>query len=217
MRRLWVVVGCLVAMGIATGAGAANPSLLGPTGLLLTPTADTLGTLEFNLGATLINVDEDTNITALYGNVCVFPRLEIGATLLDADGSDAETFLNVKYRIIGLPGELTLAAGVFDVTDEIDQSVYAVLSHDIGAGIIKPKGIISRPRIHIGLGGGRYDGLFGGLSFQSGDKTEVIAEYDSDNINLGLRYSPVSKLALTAAALDGFNDFGFGASVNSPW
>jgi hypothetical protein len=190
---------------------------LGPTGLLLVPTADTLGTLEFNLGASALLIDEAPDVTAVYGNVCVLPRLEIGATLLDPEFSDSETVLNAKYRIMGLPGEVTIAAGVFDVTDEVDQSIYAVLSHDLGAGIIKPKGIISNPRVHVGIGGGQFDGLFGGVSLQVGQKTDVIAEYDTDDINLGLKYALLPKVNVTAAAIGGFDEVALGASIANPW
>jgi hypothetical protein len=116
-----------------------------------------------------------------------------------------------------MPGKITLAVGAFDLTDQIDRSVYAVVSHDLGAGILSPKGQFTKPQLHVGVGGGRLDGLFGGVSVTVGGKADVMAEYDSENLNLGVRWPLIPKVAVTAAALDGLDDLALGISLKSPW
>jgi hypothetical protein len=71
--------------------------------------------------------------------------------------------------------------------------------------------------VHVGLGSGQLDGLFGGVSARIGDRVSVMAEYDGNQINLGARLPIARNVEVTAAALDGLSDFGVGVSVGSPW
>jgi hypothetical protein len=104
-----------------------------------------------------------------------------------------------------------------DLTGQIDRSVYLVASHDLGAGIVSPKGRLTKPQVHVGVGGGRFDGIFGGVSVTLGGKADVMAEYDGENVNLGVRWPLIPRVAVTAAALDGLDDLALGISLKSPW
>ena len=216
MRRfcLWVAVLMLV---VSTSVAWGSPSLLGPTGLLRVPTADALGMLQWNAGASNIWASGGPNESNLYANVGLLPRLEVGACRNEFEDLESETLLNAKYAFLKLPGEIALAGGVIDLTDQIDRSAYAVVSHELGAGVISPHGQFTMPRLHVGVGGGRFDGLFGGVSVVVGTKADVMAEYDGEDFNLGVRLPLIPKVELTAAAMNSFDDFGLGVAARSPW
>ena len=215
--RRFLVVLALVSL-IAGGASAwADTSLVGPTGLLRIPTADTLGMLQWNAGATQVWAGSGPDESYVYANIGLLPKLEIGATRLEFEDSEAETILNAKYRFLGLPGQITLAAGIIDITDQIDQSAYAVVSHELGAGLVSPQGQFTMPVLHVGIGSGSFDGLFGGLSVTVGGKADVMAEYDGQEFNFGARFPLIPKVSVTAATLDGLDDFSLGVSAHSPW
>jgi hypothetical protein len=71
--------------------------------------------------------------------------------------------------------------------------------------------------LHVGVGGGQFDGLFGGVSVVVGGKADVMAEYDGEDFNLGVRWPVLPKVSLTAGTLRSFDDFALEASVSSPW
>ena len=216
MRRLLLGVAVLALMAVAAVASA-DPSLIGPTGLVTVPTADTLGLLQWNVGASNAWTDSGPDESVIYANLGLLPRLEVGFARLEPEDADAETVLNAKFRVISLPGKVSLAVGAIDLTDQIDQSVYAVVSHDLGAGIVSPKGQFTKPRLHVGVGGGQFDGIFGGVSVTVGGKADVMAEYDGDDVNVGVRWPIIPKVLVTAAALDGFSDLALGLCLKSPW
>jgi hypothetical protein len=203
-------------MAVAAVA-AADPSLIGPTGLVTVPTADTLGLLQWNVGASNAWTDSGPDESAIYANLGLLPRLEVGFARLEPEDADAETVLNAKFRVISLPGKVSLAVGAIDLTDQIDRSVYAVVSHDLGAGIVSPKGQFTRPQLHVGVGGGQFDGIFGGVSVTVGGKANVMAEYDGEDMNVGVRWPIIPKVLVTAAALDSFSDLALGLCLKSPW
>jgi len=209
-----VVLVCLIACGASAWA---DPSLVGPTGLLRIPTAQSLGMLQWTAGASQVWAASGPDESYVYANVGLLPKLEIGATRQEFEDQEAETVLNAKYRFLGLPGQITLAAGIIDITDQLDQSAYAVVSHELGAGLVSPHGQFTMPVLHVGVGGGRFDGLFGGMSVTVGGKADVMAEYDGQEFNFGARFPLVPKVSVTAAALDTFDDFSLGVAAHSPW
>lgn len=216
MRRLIVLVAVLAVM-IGAAAAYADSSLLGPTGLVTVPTADTLGILQWNVGGASVWAGSGPDESVVYANIGLLPRLEVGFSRIEPEDGDAETLLNAKLRIVGLPGKVTLAVGAVDLTDQIDRSAYVVLTHDLGAGIISPKGQFTKPQVHVGVGGGQLDGIFGGVSLTVSGKADVMAEYDGEDVNVGVRWPIIPKVSLTAAALDGFDDLALGLSLKSPW
>jgi hypothetical protein len=216
MRRLLLGVAVVALIAVA-GVASADPSLIGPTGLVTVPTADTLGLLQWNVGASNAWTDSGPDESVIYANLGLLPRLEVGFARLEPEDADAETVLNAKFRVISLPGKVSLAVGAIDLTDQIDRSVYAVVSHDLGAGIVSPKGQFTRPQLHVGVGGGQFDGIFGGVSVTVGGKADVMAEYDGEDMNVGVRWPIIPKVLVTAAALDSFSDLALGLCLKSPW
>ncbi len=217
VRRLTVAAVIALAL-IWTSVGWAASSLLGPTGLLEIPTADVLGMTQFTVGITQVWADAHEDETVAYANVGILPKLEVGFTHEDMQDADTETILNAKVRIFGpVPGEITLAGGVVDLTDQIDRSLYLVATHTLGAGLVTEFGQVTAPQLHVGLGGGRYDGLFAGLSTVVKRKVTLMAEYDGDDFNLGARMPVGPHLDATAAALNGMDDLALGLQFSSPW
>jgi hypothetical protein len=211
------VLVAVLAVMIGAAAAYADSSLLGPTGLVTVPTADTLGILQWNVGGASVWAGSGPDESVVYANIGLLPRLEVGFSRIEPEDGDAETLLNAKLRIVGLPGKVTLAVGAVDLTDQIDRSAYVVLTHDLGAGIISPKGQFTKPQVHVGVGGGQLDGIFGGVSLTVSGKADVMAEYDGEDVNVGVRWPIIPKVSLTAAALDGFDDLALGLSLKSPW
>jgi len=217
MRRLAVVFSLLVLLGLPAAVAAA-PSLLGPTGLVLIPTAETLGMTGFNVGASGIRVDDGPDQSALYGNVGLQPGLEVGFIREKSEGSGAETLLNAKARLFKPPlGRISVAAGMMDITDQTDRTPYLVLSHTLGAGVLTSVGPVTLPQLHIGVGGGMIDGLFAGVSTTVNQRVGVMAEYDGDHVNLGARMPLTLKVDATVATLDGLKNLAGGLSFSSPW
>ena len=215
----WLVVGILVAVSMVLCSGAwAAPSLLGPTGLVTVPTAEVLGLLQWNVGATAARADDGPDESVVFANVGLISGLEIGASTDDVEDAESETVLNAKLRVLGpLPGRITVAAGMMDVTDQIDRSSYAVLSHTLGGGVLTTGGSVALPQVHIGVGTGRLDGVFGGISTTVGRQLSLMAEYDGEDVNVGARWRFAPSLEAAVAALDGTEAFAVGLSLSSPW
>lgn len=217
MRWFALAIAAALMLGGAADAQA-GPSLLGPSGLLETPTAEALGMAQWNIGGTALWADEGADEDLVYGNVGLLSGLELGFTRYKVEDLDAETFMNVKLQVMeSLPGKISVAAGLLDITDQIDRSPYVVASHDLGAGIVSPRGRFTRPQVHVGVGSGKYDGLFGAFSLMVGRQAQVILEHDSDEFNAGVRWSFPPNFGVTASLLNDFEDFAAAASVSSPW
>jgi hypothetical protein len=214
----WILGIAVTAMLALPIGGWAEPSLVGPTGLVTVPTAGVLGMGQWNVGATGVRVDEGEDESIFYGNVGLLPRLELGFARDKLQGSEAETLLSGKVQLLGpLPGRITLSAGMIDITDQIDRSGYVVASHTLGAGVLTPRGQFSAPQVHLGVGSGGLDGLFGGLSVTVNGRTDVMAEYDGEDVNVGVRWPVVSNVGVSIALLDGLEDLAAGLSFSSPW
>ena len=215
----------LVVLGLcALPMGAwGSPSLLGPTGLLLTPTADTLGMAQFNLGASWLTPDS-VDETVLFADAGVLPGLEVGMTQEKLEGVEAHTLLNAKFRVplgiagaVATPLKFSLAVGGFDLTDEDQRSTYVVASHTLGAGLLPSVGGVSPPQLSVGYGAGRFDDhVFGGISFDC-SRSKLVAEYDGANVNVGAKIPLAPKLEATVAGLDGVRNYALGMSFCSPW
>ena len=188
---------------------AATPAYFGYTGLMLTPTADTLKTSGFDFGAVFLNNDNN-NTTFLSANIGLLESLEVGAALISPEHGDSQGIINAKF---GLMKETmatpALAIGVSDLTDRFDSTPYIVASKALG---LKGESVWA-PRLHVGVGGGHLDGLFAGLSATVNDQMQLMVEYDTDDVNFGLQYAATDNLRLHAGLLGGDN-LGLGMSYN---
>ena len=214
-RTLLLVAAVLITLPVVASA---SPSVFGPTGLVSIPTAEVVGMMHWSAGITAVERDHSNDLTLICGNFGITPSLELGVTREKPEGHSAETLLNAKYRVLQpILGGTSLSIGAIDATDQLDSTPYVVLSHDIGAGYLFKEGELTSPQIHIGVGGGMLDGIFAGVSATVSDTVSLMAEYDSEDINIGVRFPLAPKLEGGVYAFDGLDDLGFGLNFSSPW
>ncbi|MCE5198557.1 MAG: YjbH domain-containing protein [Armatimonadota bacterium] len=189
---------------------AATPAYFGYTGLMMTPTADTLRTGGVDFGAVFLNNDNN-DTTFVSGNFGLLDSLEVGAAMVSPEHGDSNGIINAKFGL--LKENLTtpaLAIGVSDLTDQFDSTPYVVVSKSLQ---LKNQSLLA-PRLHVGVGGGNLDGLFAGLSARISDRTQLMVEYDTDDVNFGLQFAAAQNLRLHAGLLGGDN-LGLGMSYNA--
>ncbi len=201
----------LVAMAaaiMASGAFAA-PAYPGYTGLIFTPTADTLNMGAVNAGASYISRD-DNDMSYFSANIGVINGLEAGLGYQNPETGDSETIINAKYSIMketfATPG---VAVGVSDLSDEIDSTPYVVVSKKLDV----PGLAIKSLRGSVGLGSGTLDGVFAGLSAVITDNVTFMIEHDTDDINLGLQFAGYGGFRAHVDLIGG-DDVGFGLNFN---
>ncbi len=174
--------GLLALALLLTSAAIAAPSFLGPTGLVLIPTADALvaDEMAFSLyGA------EGGGDTAYLFNYGIRENLEVGFTRF----TDRETVINAKYNFQPEDGHRAgVAMGVVDLTDQVNSSLYVVASKKF---TVSAPGITNM-RMHAGLSSGGtsqsdvpLDGFFGGISVDISSRVVVSAEHDGSHFNFG--------------------------------
>jgi len=194
MRK--TLIGAVLLTVAMTGTTAAAPNFIGPTGLIATPTAETL-----NQGGYSIGLHTADNVNSLSLNLGLVKDVEIGLTRFDNDFEDFN-ILNAKWKFLPeADGRPALAFGIQDAGNKIDNTPYLVASQNIGGG----------SRVHYGIGGGTIDGVFGGFE-KDFNKGTLMAEYDGDNLNLGVRFDIASGVKVNVGLLD-MDDFFVGISL----
>jgi len=221
LRKLFTpaILCCALVLVLALSAHTA-PSFRGYTGLVIIPTADALQEGEYNLGANTENID-DFNASNIFANFAPINNLEVGFDSFQlTDGADRETLLNAKYLFMPeTDNQAGVAFGLHDLTNEVNSTAYAVASKSIARGLSVFDSEITNVRGHIGVGGGRFDGLFFGASAFLGNRLMLSFEYDSADVNLGARFTPVRGIRIHGGWFDvgGRDDFGLGVSYNKSY
>ncbi|UCG88113.1 MAG: hypothetical protein JSW71_06100 [Gemmatimonadota bacterium] len=212
--RLMVILATAFLAALATPLIAA-PSFLGYTGLVQVPTADALGEDDYNLVIFTLNLEEGADSNIYAANLGLAEGLEVGFARHSPEDATGETFLNAKYTFSReTEANPAMAVGVMDLTDEVDTTVYVVLSKALERRYDTRYGEIGAPRLHFGVGGGQLDGVFGGLSAVLGDRLLLMAEYDGSDVNFGARLAIGNNVRAHVGALDGLDDIGLGVSFN---
>lgn len=214
MKTLHTRTTLLILLAVAlpallAGSAAAAPSYYGYTGLLVTPTADALDAGDFSLGGVFISRDRN-DTTVLSANLGLAQSLEAGVAMVDPEFGKTRTLVNAKYRFLPETGtQPALAFGVSDITGEIDSTPYLALSKSLdwqGSSL-------RAPRVHVGVGGGRLDGVFAGLSAAVTKSTLLMVEYDTNDLNFGAQWAASNEIRIHAGLLAGEN-LGLGMSYN---
>lgn len=213
-------VALIVVLATAACAALASPSFRGYTGLVKIPTAHTLDRGEFDLG---VMTEDTAKAGASDAFITYSPRenLELGVNSFQQPGTDTrKTLLNAKYQFATETETMPrFALGVIDMTDNIKTSGYAVASKSLfrRASILN-NNLISL-RGNLGVGAGDINGVFAGVSIYAGNKIMFSAEWDSEDMNLGFRFTPIRGLRLHAAIFDlGYrDDFGIGGSFTKTY
>lgn len=172
----------------------AATSQSGKSGLLLAPSADTLGQGSFAIGYSRLGLTD-----CVYISAGVIPNLEVG---LGSRGfSDGATIYSMlKFRLMGEAVDLPAVAVGLE-----GQALYVAASKRLMA---------SGPRAHLGFGTGRFNGIFVGvdhilnpvtISSGSGFQaplTTVMGEYVGGAFNIGARFDFPKGLSFSIGLLD---------------
>lgn len=232
MKWFWLPICFILIAAVCLPGYAAIPSFRGYTGLMVVPSADALGKGEFNAGLFLENVANET-INDVVVNYGMAQGLEFGIDRFqlrsdnenhNVDRTGHQTFLNAKYRFLPeTASHPAVAAGIADITDEVETTVYAVASKTLGCDLRAWNGEYLGPRIHVGFGGGRLSGLFAGATAYVGNRVQLLAEWDSRDTNVGIRWRVTREFTIHGGGFnltDRENDpFSTGASfgVGASW
>jgi hypothetical protein len=192
----------------------AAPSFQGYSGLINIPTADSLDAGEYNLAGFAQQGDHNDKAIGT-ANVGLLAGLEMGVAYEKIEGESGETLLNGKFNFMS-EGMVRpeIAVGVADISDRLDMSPYFVMSKSLTGPLNVLHKEIINPRLHLGVGSGRFDGVFGGVSVGIGKIASLMVEHDSDQMNAGLRFNVSPAVQVHLGAFDDFKDFGFGLSCN---
>lgn len=193
---LWTITG-VICMGLPFTAAAA-PSMSGSTGMIRTPTADSLRLGQFSAGYYYWR-DNGAGVVG----AGLPAGLEISAAMPWKNGVSDTGAVNAKLSLLQ-EGILfpAVAVGVEDIGGFGKRSVYGVVSKALPFGL----------RVHIGTGTGRFDGMFGAVEKvlnpasvkkkQSGfPVTSIIIEMDGRKMNYGARMRLAKGLRLDAGWL----------------
>jgi hypothetical protein len=198
----------------AAALSTTAPSILGLTGAIVTPTTELPPVKGLNVGYHWI---ADTVDASAKVNAAPIPKVEVGATWWNpaAAGVDSELFFNAKYLFVEEDEKNpAVAAGVIDLTNEIDQTWFGVVSKVFNADGEVP--------ITVNLGGASgdtIDGVFGSIKLALHDDVDVIGEYDSEELNFAVRARPYRDFTVDLMTVDNGTDreFGVGAAWCTTW
>ena len=202
----------LMVLGATTWA---IPSYRGYTGLMLIPTADALGRGDFNAGVFFEDVGSGV-VNDFVFNYGIIDGLEVGIDRFRRNNdTSAETFLNAKYRFLRETDQQpAIAGGIIDLTDEDETTVYIAASKALSTPLGTYEGEIINPRVHVGLGGGKFSPVFAGVSAYLGSRVEVMLEWDSRETQLGARFRVTPGLTVHAGFFGVFDRGTFGVGVS---
>ncbi len=223
MSRVLALAACLVLVvavpalaqdDAETAVCTSAPSVLGLTGAVITPTTELPPVKGLNVGYHWVDNTLDASAKV---NAAPIPKVEIGALWWDpvAAGVDEELIFNAKYLFVEEDEKNpAVAAGVIDLSDEIDQTWFGVVSKVFNAGGEVP--------ITVNIGGASgdtIDGVFGSVKLALHEDVDVIGEYDSSELNFAVRVRPYKDFTLDLLTVDNGTDreFGVGAAWCTVW
>ncbi|MDH7569133.1 MAG: YjbH domain-containing protein [Armatimonadota bacterium] len=189
--------------------GRASPSLPGPVGNLMTPSADVPGLGYYWLA--MRNHNHRNYITGAYG---VFSRVEVSGTVMDPTrpgGGEAEFALNAKVLLTRESSWApAIAAGVWDLADWTDDSYYVVATKRIRTPWRRGPVCLS-----VGYMKGMLDGTFAALEVPVSPSVSAIAEFDTSHPNFAARIELPRGFLLDIGALNW--TLGIGVAFGAQW
>lgn len=235
MRWIWSISVMLVICVVgATGTVTAEPSLLGYTGLVFAPTADTVPRNRFNASWHVDTefFDTSSSYTVTYGlregieiSISRFPRAVAGAST---------TLINLKVGIKepGLGQKIQVAAGITDITDESKgRKFYGRVEGGTRAYLVfstslwqakqnhQKESDLQVVRGHLGLiaGSGRNN-LFVALEARLVRPLSIFGEVFDNDYNVGARLEVLPQVTLEGKVINLRNpDVIIGVSYNQRW
>jgi hypothetical protein len=227
LTKAAVFVIVFAASGVFLGQRAAaemtSLSVNGTSGLLMTPTADIVSDGILVAGASFVDKKWAVGRRGLNDNLSYFvtlgylPRIELSVRLTVFSGSTfvlpgrsvVDRVLSVKALLVR-EGELwpAVAVGGEDIVGtKRFHTLFGVLSKDLNLGVL------GSFKIHAGAGtdwidapNHPLDGVFGGATKRFWKRAEVLFEYDTDKVNAGFGFEPLSfaRILLSAVNLESF-------------
>jgi len=215
----WVALCAGAFLGLISIPAVAQ-SLPGTSGLVSIPTATIIADGDMAVGVNVIapryheyvaDGFEGAAGIVQFATVGFLPFVEVGLRLtrLDSETPQAlgDRMVSVRVRVLKeRERRPAIALGAHDVVGtRIFHATYAVASKTIGTAA-GPVGL------HLGYGhdvlglrasGRQFDGLFGGVSLAPRRWLTLMAEYDGERPNAGVRLGPVHGVALLAALQNG--------------
>ncbi|MFQ6099278.1 MAG: YjbH domain-containing protein, partial [Armatimonadota bacterium] len=168
------------------------PSVLGRSGLVVAPTADTLGDGEYAFGVGFIDRDHTmqfgrtwkrTASIAPYAAFGFLPGLEVGMRYTIYPSLNAYDW--------GYSTNRAPYAHLRVLRESGRRPALAAFAEDLaGAPVEETYGVVASKRmgslqLSAGWGSGRFRGVFGGIACPIGRRARVVGEYDSRFVNLG--------------------------------
>jgi hypothetical protein len=189
---LLVTCAALVAVLSALPA-AASPTVLGPSGLLTTPNADTEGMADLLFsGWYVADGGQSATLTGGAGD-----GGEANITWVNPDAGGDELIFSSKWRFRHTSAtQPAIAIGIIDVTDRMELTPYIVVQKGFdlagfgvtaSAGYAKPDSLL--------------DGFFGGADVTLADRLHLLGEYDGNDVNAGVRLPLGDDLEITAGMI----------------
>lgn len=160
-------------------------TLWGTTGLIYIPSAYTVGHKDFSFGAALS--DDFSTASVNYG---FLQDIEFGVAYLNRSNNDNKVVGNAKIHIKPANfDQFELGIGVMDIAGAVEQTFYVVGSAVlIVPDIAADKGAIGL-QVHGGVGTGYFsEKPFAGAELFFPKGWTLVGEWDSKNVNMGIRY-----------------------------
>lgn len=214
---LWSLLLC------SAGGVKAGISLLGTSGLLNVPTAEILPDREFRFGFNYIQKPyailghPDHSNTAYYCSIGYLPFLEISLRITRIVNWKEYT-LPIGDRMASFRVRLTkekkllpaIAFGIQDVMSLVDDKASC---HFNALYLVGSKTLLlpfdMKTGVHLGIGTNwmkanehHLAGIFGGLDLRINKFVNLMAEHDTEKINLGAKFTFLSRIHLIIAFLN---------------
>lgn len=222
----------IVAILSSAGSSLAGSSLLGPQGLLLTPTANLPVDRQFQVGVrqlqapyAFIKGEKVANNFLFYASLVYLPRLEVTLSFTTAPGRHGNDGSNVykdaavfaQFFVLEEKDDLpALAIGMYDFYSySFYNALFMVLSKTFRNRLPVPL------QAHLGYGVDWIDkhygdtgpdrdvpvphhllGFFGGIEMALSNQINLIFEYDTDRFNTGLRFNVFEHFEILGSLLN---------------
>lgn len=210
----------LVAQLLLLGTSAKAQSLPGTSGLVSIPTATIARDGDLTLGVNVIAAEyheyvadqfEGDAAIVQFATIGFLPFVEVGLRLtrLDSDIPQAlgDRMVSVRVRVLRESEYLpALALGAHDlVGTRIFHATYAVATKTTAtaSGELGLTVGYGYDLLGIDAAGRQFDGLFGGVSLAPRRWVTLLAEYDGERPNAGIRLGPLHGAALLATLQNG--------------
>ena len=224
MSRYTASLALATVLVLAIGATAwAAPSVLGPSGNILTPDDTILASGAFNLAYHGISLDNDT-VSFFSANIGLFPNLEVGATV--ATDGNTDVLVNAKYRVLTeAASRPAVTVGVIDIGQQLtpDSGFFILLSKSLTPMVESAtEKSVGPVRGHLGFGSGALMTIFAALDWTATPKLTIMAEIISDSqfggndslFNFGARYALANNIRLDLGVID-LDNFTYGISYQA--